>query len=57
MNCIEYYKQIGVDITPLSIDERNAIASLFFREYGILQRRVRGNFGDNFEKKEMIVDG
>ncbi len=32
MTCIEYYKQLGVDISPLPKEERNIIAS-FFLEY------------------------
>ena len=32
MTCIEYYKQQGVDISPLPKEERNIIAS-FFLEY------------------------
>lgn len=32
MTCIEYYKQLGVDISPPPKEERNIIAS-FFLEY------------------------
>lgn len=32
MTCIEYYKQLGVDISPLPKEERNIIES-FFLEY------------------------
>ncbi len=52
MNCIEYYKQIGVDITPLSIDERNAIASLFLENMVFSKEELEEIFGDNFEKRK-----
>lgn len=45
MTCIEYYKQLGVDISPLPKEERNIIAS-FFLEY---------IYFSNEELEEMIL--
>lgn len=52
MNCIDYYKQMGVDLTHLPIDEQNAIASFFLENMVFSKEEIEEIFRDNLEKRE-----
>lgn len=52
MNCIDYYKQLGVDLTLLSIDERNTIASFFLENIVFTKEELEEIIRDKLEKRE-----
>lgn len=57
MNCLDYYKQMGVDITHLPIDVRNTIASFFLENMIFSKEEIETIFRASLEKKRVVVDG
>ena len=44
MNCIQYYSQLGIDLSPLSRDKQNTIASFFLENMIFTKEEIENLF-------------
>jgi len=51
MNCIEYYGQLGIDLSLFSRDERNTIASFFLENMIFTKEEIESLFGKGESEK------